>query len=172
MTEPDVLLRMGNCKMAKERIVNQDTKHVGRREEEKKKKKRKEGRKVKNRAGWAKHCVLIDVSNPGRIVLVEINGAGVKKQNTCLCYRSTHRRNKDLPHIFVTSSNTGMSEPTRWDTFANGGAKDRARLLSRILRIQPLAGLHWQRITPGQCSQEADASSTHNLPACRSRKCA
>lgn len=70
-------------------------------------------------------------------------------------------RNKDLPHIFVTSSNTGMSEPTRWDTFANGGAKDRARLLSRILRIQPLAGLHWQRITPGQCSQEADASSTH-----------
>lgn len=70
-------------------------------------------------------------------------------------------RNKDLPHIFVTSSNTGMNEPTRWDTFANGGAKDRARLLSRILRIQPLAGLHCQRITPGQCSQEADASSTH-----------
>lgn len=51
-----------------------------------------EERKAKNRADWAKHCALIDVSNPGRIVPTEINGARVKKQNTCLCWRSTRRR--------------------------------------------------------------------------------
>lgn len=43
-------------------------------------------------SGPAKHCALIDVSNPDRIVPTEINGARVKKQNTCLCCRSTHRR--------------------------------------------------------------------------------
>ncbi|EFN88300.1 hypothetical protein EAI_08795 [Harpegnathos saltator] len=42
-------------------------------------------RKVKNEADQAEHCVLIDVSNPGRIVPVKINGTLVKKQNTCLC---------------------------------------------------------------------------------------
>lgn len=57
-------------------------------EEEEKEK----GRKAKNGTGWAKHCTLIDVSNPGRIIPAEINGARVKKQNTCLCCRSTHRR--------------------------------------------------------------------------------
>lgn len=51
-----------------------------------------EKRKVKNEADQAEHCVLIDVSNPGRIVPVEINGTLVKKQNTCLCCRFTHRR--------------------------------------------------------------------------------
>lgn len=49
-------------------------------------------RRVKNGAGRAEHCTLIDVSNPGRIVRAEINGARVKKQNTCLCCRSAHRR--------------------------------------------------------------------------------
>lgn len=51
-----------------------------------------EERRVKNGPGRAEHCTLIDVSNPGRIVRAEINGARVKKQNTCLCCRSAHRR--------------------------------------------------------------------------------
>lgn len=49
-------------------------------------------RRVKNGADRAEHCTLIDVSNPDRIVCAEINGARVKKQNTCLCCRSAHRR--------------------------------------------------------------------------------
>ncbi|XP_011049218.1 PREDICTED: uncharacterized protein LOC105142973 [Acromyrmex echinatior] len=53
-------------------------------------------RRVKNRADRAEHSTLIDVSNPDRIVRAEINGARVKKQNTCLCCRSAHRREKIL----------------------------------------------------------------------------
>lgn len=49
-------------------------------------------RRVKNRADRAEHSTLIDVSNPDRIVRAEINGTRVKKQNTCLCCRSAHRR--------------------------------------------------------------------------------
>lgn len=63
-----------------------------RRKKPKKKKKKKKGRKAKNGAGSVEYCALIDVSNADRIVQAEINGAGVKKQNTCLCCHSTHRR--------------------------------------------------------------------------------
>lgn len=51
-----------------------------------------EERRVKNGSDRVEHCTLIDVSNPGRIVRAEINGARVKKQNTRLCCRSAHRR--------------------------------------------------------------------------------